>query len=349
MYTVRTRDWEVESDETVVLYPTFGYLDKDRRTWNIRIRGSVHELGTNGLRRKILLRLLRRLMKAKRSDLDTEIFKRRIQGFLVTGERGQRIAVRVGSRIHVLRRRSRRNGHFGGTLHVPVDEVDSLESSGQLRDGWLQFDVITRHRDNRSFPGRAQLIGPTGVSVISDIDDTIKHTNVRSRKALLANTFLREFQSVPGMAELYRNWGRQQAMFHYVSSSPWQLYDCLAELCRTEGFPAGTFHLRSVRLRDPTVLRLFVTRRLGKRRMIRSILKAFPDRRFVLVGDSGEKDPEIYGAIARKHPNQVARILVRNVTEASAHQPRYQKAFRQLPSRMWDIFRNPAEIPDLPV
>ena len=47
--------------------------------------------------------------------------------------------------------------------------------------------------------------------------------------------------------------------------------------------------------------------------VIERILADFPRRRFLLVGDSGEQDPEIYGAIARKHPEQVERIFIRNV------------------------------------
>ena len=91
---------------------------------------------------------------------------------------------------------------------------------------------------------------------------------------------------------MYRDWADRGAMFHYVSASPWQLYHCLSELVHESGFPPGTFHLRAVRLRDPSILRLFLARRRAKRKVIRSILRMFPDRRFVLVGDSGEKDPE---------------------------------------------------------
>jgi phosphatidate phosphatase APP1 len=344
MLSDRNRDTEIDANETVVLYPTFAHLDEEMRTWHVRIRGSVHEPAPDTLRRKILLRLLRRAMKVKKADLDTEIFRRRIHGFLVASERGKRIRIRVGSRTHILKKKTRRNGHFSGMLHMSVDEVEAMRESGQMTDGWLPFHVVTDHHDDRAFSGCSQLIDPRGISVISDIDDTIKHSEVTERQSLLTNTFLKEFESVPGMVGLYQRWAEQEAAFHYVSSSPWQLYDCLAELCELEGFPAGTFHLRAVRLRDPTVLRLFVTRRLGKRRMIRSILKAFPGRQFFLVGDSGEKDPEIYGSVARKCPNQVVGILIRNVTDAPAHEMRYEKAFRRLPDDLWSIFNDPAEI-----
>ena len=190
--------------------------------------------------------------------------------------------------------------------------------------------------------------------MISDIDDTIKHSNVGRRADLLANTFLRDHQSIPGMSELFQLWQQQAAVFHYVSSTPWQLYDCLQELCSEHGFPDGTFHLRTLRLRDPTVLQLFIARRWGKRLAIGRILRLFPQRRFVLLGDSGEKDPEIYGAMARKFPDRIERVLIRSVSHRELDHARLVKAFRGIPPDRWCVFDDPSQIVgagrlDLPV
>ena len=93
------------------------------------------------------------------------------------------------------------------------------------------------------------LIPPTGLSIISDIDDTVKLSDVLNKRELLRNTFLREFVPVEGMAELYRHWGEEhEAVFHYVSASPWQLQPELEGFLRNSGFPPATFHLKSVRL-----------------------------------------------------------------------------------------------------
>jgi len=64
-------------------------------------------------------------------------------------------------------------------------------------------------------------------------------------------------------------------------------------------------------------------------------------------GDSGERDPEIYGALAREHPQQVAKILIRDVTEEGPEADRFKIAFRELPLTLWKIFREPSEIADL--
>ena len=184
-----------------------------------------------------------------------------------------------------------------------------------------------------------------GVSVISDIDDTIKITEVRNRTATLRNTFLREFQPVPGMADVYRSIARSnQATFHYVSASPWQLYEPLAEFVRAKSFPAGTFELKQFRWKDRSALDLFASPEKFKPGVIEPLLKQFPKRKFILIGDSGERDPEIYGVLARKFPNQIIHIYVRDVTNEPRDSLRYRKAFRDVPDSKWQSFRDPGEI-----
>jgi len=81
--------------------------------------------------------------------------------------------------------------------------------------------------------------------------------------------------------------------------------------------------------------------------VIEPLMKKFPNRRFVFVGDFGERDPEIYGALAREHPQQVAKILIRDVTEEGPEADRFKTAFRELPLSLWKMFREPSEIADL--
>jgi phosphatidate phosphatase APP1 len=233
-----------------------------------------------------------------------------------------------------------------GTIRLTAEQVMALERRGHLADGWLNLDVVLPGGERTDFRGHVRLMDNTGVSVISDIDDTIKVTEVYSRRSLLANTFLREFRAIEGMAELYRQWAQQGAAFHYVSSSPWQLYDSLAELVEFAGFPAGTFHLRSFRLRDHMLRRLVLIRRRGKLKTIGSLLRTFPNRRFLLVGDSGERDPEGYGALARKFPGQVAAIFIRDLPQRPMDFERCRRAFHGLPAERWTLFNSPAELPE---
>src|SRR5690606_10235236 len=110
------------------------------------------------------------------------------------------------------------------------------------------------------------------------------------------------------------------------------------------GFPSGSFHLRALQWRNPNLLRLFVARRTAKRRVIRSIIEAFPERRFVLVGDSGEKDPEIYGSIARQCPPPIQRLTIRLVQGRPLATERLRRAFRELDESVYRLFSSPDEL-----
>ncbi len=72
---------------------------------------------------------------------------------------------------------------------------------------------------------------------------------------------------------------------------------------------------------------------------IQSLMTCCAGRRVILIGDSGEHDPEIYAEIARQYPQQVIRILIRDVTEEGELATRYQKTFKGLPKSLWTVFQ----------
>jgi hypothetical protein len=334
---------EIKDDEVVVFYPTYAYQVDDGRAWSVQIHGAIFEPEEDSLRRRATLGLLRRALGLERGETETELFKTRARAFLVDNERGKRITVRLGDKVYEAGT-SAANGHFGAVLTLPDAEVRRLSSADPERSNWLSFQAVTRPDDRRTFAGRVQLIGARGLSVISDVDDTIKISMVTDRRALVRNTFLRPFKPVEGMAALYRKWAEAGAAFHYVSASPWQLYGPLSQFLGAQGFPPGSFHLKLVRLKDASALELFSSQERYKTKAIERILGHFPDRRFVLVGDCGEQDPEIYGALARKHPDQVVRILIRSVDGSTREHPRYQAAFESIPDDGWQVFGDAEEL-----
>jgi phosphatidate phosphatase APP1 len=87
-------------------------------------------------------------------------------------------------------------------------------------------------------------------------------------------------------------------------------------------------HLRFFRVRDDSVFNLLKSSEETKPPVINELLSAYPRRTFILIGDSGEKDPEIYGRIARENKGRVQHIYIRDVTGDKADSARYQKAFR---------------------
>ena len=337
---------QIKADEVVVFYPTYAHQVDNGRAWSVEIHGSIFEPEEGSLTREATLGLLRRSLGLTRGQGDTELFKKRARAFLVDNERGKRITVRLGGEVYEAGT-SEANGHFRATLKLPAAEVQRLLSASPAGNDWLAFQAVTRPGDRRRFAGRAQLIAPKGLSVISDVDDTIKISMVTDRGALLRNTFLRPFEPVEGMSAVYRRWAAAGATFHYVSASPWQLYGPLSELLRAQDFPPGSFHLKLFRLKDASALQLFASQEGYKSKVIEVILADFPDRRFILVGDSGEQDPEIYGALGRRHPGQIVRILIRSVDGSGKEHPRFQAAFEGIPGDRWRVFRDPDELGDV--
>jgi hypothetical protein len=336
----------IQPHHDVVFYPTYGHLRRGGREWSIDVRGVVFAPGKLTLRRRLVLRALRKFMRVQPHAFESEIFRQRIEGFLAVGERGCRVWLRIGDRTYPLRRRSNGGGMFGSELRLSIDHIERLREAGEVHGHWLRF-WLQLEDDDRQIEGRAYLLGDDGVSVISDIDDTIKYTAVHCRRTLLTKTFLHEFEPIDGMPSLFRSWAEQGASFHYVSSSPWQLYGPLRNFCRQEDFPEGTFHLRPFRFRDQMLARLFLVRRRGKGAVIHGMLKRFAERRFILVGDSGERDPEIYAGIARRFPDRVEAIYIRNLPQRPLDRRRFAKAFRRVRPDLCQIFHTADELPRL--
>jgi phosphatidate phosphatase APP1 len=116
------------------------------------------------------------------------------------------------------------------------------------------------------------------------------------------------------------------------------------EFTQTEHFPWATFSLKMIRFKDKTIMDVFKKGTATKPKHIEPILKRYPGRKFILVGDNGEQDPEVYAKLMRKYPEQIIKILIRNVTQASASDSRFQTTFQGLKKEKWQLFDNPGEI-----
>jgi hypothetical protein len=329
---------EIKSDEEVLFFPTAARLSDDGRSWVVPIHGWVFEPEEDS---RLRASLLDRLMRTLARDVDRggkATARRRLRWFLVDNERGKRIGIRVGRREFILPA-SGKDGHFHGEIRISAESAAALTT-----DGRLAFAAITRNDDPRRFDGYVQLVSRQGVSVVSDIDDTIKVSEVTDRRKLIANTFFRPFQAVDGMADLYRRWAEEGHQFHFVSSSPWQLYVPLSSFMRDAGFPPAAFHLKQLRLKDTSVLEIAADPLATKPPLLEAILSAYPQRRFLFVGDSGEKDPEVYGIVARRHADQVLGIYIRDVTGEPRDASRYEQAFRDVPAEKWKLFTDGSEL-----
>ncbi len=350
---------ELKSDETILFYPTLA-APATNGGWDVRIHGCVFELEKRGIT-LAALRVALRLDGIKMNDDELALFKERGRLFLADNERNHRVVVRIAGQAFDLGE-SAPNGHFGKEIHLDASVLTNCSSPGlrppspllpKERRGqgeeWsvLEFSAVLKPEDTRKFAGIALVLPATGVSVISDIDDTIKISDVLNHDALVRRTLLQPFEAVPGMAEVYRTWATNGAEFHYVTASPWQLHLPLLEFTRTNNFPQGSWHMKQWRLKDRTYRSIFENPEKYKEETIAPLLRQFPQRRFVLVGDSGERDPEAYAALAREFPQQVAAIFIRNVTGQGADAERYKTNFAGLPDKLWRVFKEPSEITPL--
>lgn len=363
----------LKDDESVLAIP--GILKvNERGPMQAQVQIWVHE----DERRPGIRGLFARYLGIDTDTLDEarlQIYQKRTGLFLKDSERGKRLSVHVPGGSQVPLPASDRDGRSSAFIELPRSVWNG--SAGPLR-------YAVQGCRGSTCSSLLWPVTPQGLSIVSDIDDTIKISGVGDTKRLLRNTFVEDFKPVPGMADWYRqlherSGGRvrkavadadaasgasagarrrtdagqdrpvgsassvrprlRTTCFHYLSSSPLQLLPVLEAFLHEQGFPAGTMHLR-----ESTGWRSLLpgkgdseAHKLGQ---LRQLLGNFPQRHFILVGDSGEADPEIYAEVAREHPRQVRAIFIRDVTDEPATAERYQRTFVGVPEGRWHIIRD---------
>jgi len=329
---------DIKSDEHVVFFPTTAWFNAFKQQWHVPVHGWIYEPEDSTVRKALFASALENKFDLSADAATDANFTERLNLLIADNERGKQIVISVAGRQFVLAPSSA-NGHFEGLLIIPEPDVDK-----HIDGDRIVYAAVTGPEESRSFAGEVQFVKPVGLSVISDIDDTVKISNVTNRKSLLDHTFLLDFRAVPGMAELYGQWSAQGVSFHFVSSSPWQLYAPLREFLDASGFPFAAFNLKVVRFRDETLFDLFKKGTETKPAIIEGILQTYPERKFVLVGDSGEQDPEVYAALMHKYPGQVLKAYIRNVTDETAGNERFSTVFDGICTESWLLFDDPRSL-----
>lgn len=167
----------------------------------------------------------------------------------------------------------------------------------------------------------AQVLAPPATArfgVISDIDDTIVWTNVANKLRMflmLARSNAHTRKPFKGVAAFYRALrsgasGSEENPIFYVSSSPWNLYTPLVDFLSLQGIPNGPLLLKDFGDHTLFSAREHHTHKLSS---IEQILHDFPHLQFILIGDSGEQDPEIYSQVVKMHPRRIRVIYIRSV------------------------------------
>mgnify|MGYP001573251107 CR=1 FL=1 len=207
---------------------------------------------------------------------------------------------------------------------------ENLKNLKALTDeeGWLPFELSyndanckQKIQQGNRFPG--ELLIPSSkaqYAIASDIDDTILHTGVVSIlkwKVIYNSIFKHANNRIPleGSADFYHKLhrgvsGKNANPIFYVSHSPWNLYRYLELFLRQNNFPKGPILLRSL---SNLLRKKPQNEKPQKQKEILNLLKTYPDLPFILIGDSGEHDPDIYMEIAEDYPDRILAIYLRSV------------------------------------
>lgn len=189
---------------------------------------------------------------------------------------------------------------------------------------WHPMDLRLEEPEPAQAQGQVYVPPPASrFVVISDIDDTVMHTGVANKLAMLWRLFVADAQSrvaFPGVAAFYRALhggasGTEGNPMLYVSRAPWGIYAVLDEFFRQHGIPVGpVLFLREwgISWRSP------LPRKAAdhKQELIRNMLELYADLPFLLIGDSGQHDPEVYREIVEAHPGRVLGVYIRNVSRS---------------------------------
>lgn len=227
---------------------------------------------------------------------------------------GVEVELSIGT--HTAREVTDSHGFANFTLAVP-----------KLKVGWHDVHAVTTPIDSgETASGSGRVVKPSLKApflVISDIDDTILLTGLTEGVKMVARTLLRDAEErtpIAGMSELYaglvrgtptRSGNRRPApTFFYVSTGSWSFYPLLRQFLEINEFPPGPMFLTDW---GPTERYLRRSGAEHKRAAIRRLLQAYPQMRFVLIGDSGQRDPITYADMAAEFAGRVELILIRQV------------------------------------
>lgn len=238
---------------------------------------------------------------------ELDVLKSRIAGFMIRKIPNLPIIIDLLSREGP--------GYYDTTL-ATTNNIGNI--SLRIRSEFLPTDIRITLDTPTDFPKvithrfPCNFIKPNGYGVISDIDDTIKHTGVTGdKRSMFRSVFLNDINTwlINDVSRWYKKLKELfQADFFYVSNSPVQTYPTLYQYVSNH-FPAGPLFLKQYTGNLlSSIMTSSANRKLGA---ITQILKDFPNKKFILIGDSGEQDFEAYLSTASQYQEQICGIYIR--------------------------------------
>ena len=212
--------------------------------------------------------------------------------------------------------------HNGHCLETVTDAEGyyrfEMEVDTSASDTEIEIEINLPAEANRSHGVISRVTCPRAdadFGVISDIDDTVLLTNATSLLEMMRLTLLQSSKSrvaFAGVVPFYRALHAGKNPFFYVSSSPWNLYEFLYDFMETKGIARRPLLLRDFGI-DRTKF-IAGPHKVHKLAQIKSVMDSLPHLKFILVGDSGQHDPEIYSQCVKDYPGRILAIYIRNVS-----------------------------------
>ncbi|GAB3241456.1 DUF2183 domain-containing protein [Kineosporia babensis] len=245
--------------------------------------------------------LLRVKLSSQRATAEEVAGGRWWRKFFTVGLSGVPVQVRVGSFSHEI------SSDRGGYVDVVVPS--------DLTPGWHELQVSVVGRPPAT--ARLRVVGPDErFGLVSDIDDTVMITALPRPLLAFWNTFVVKATNrrpVPGMAALYGRLRHQEpdGFVVYLSTGAWNVARALALFLEHHDYPRGPLLMTDW---GPTTDSWFRSGRDHKHRELRRLVADFPQLRWVLVGDDGQHDPQLYEELADEVPEALRMVLIRQLT-----------------------------------
>lgn len=241
-------------------------------------------------------------------------------------------------------------GYFNIAFKLSNRPTDAIQKEDQL---WQPItldllDPLPQHSGPIQVNSEVMVVSERAqFGVISDIDDTIMRTAATDLLKMIRIAYLgneRTRRPFPGVAEFYRalqqgqisvshsredqTGGDNKNPIFYVSSSAWNMYDLFEKFMNFNDIPQGSILLRDIELSPANLLSF--NHESHKIEQIAPILDSLPHLPFILIGDSGQKDPEIYRQLVNDYPNRISAIYIRDVTPHNASRQRQLEGIADL-------------------
>jgi len=256
------------------------------------------------------------LFESKKTDRSRKNFKAMLSRYVSNVLPEVRVKIRFKGIESIVE--TDQNGYFKTVFDLSEIEVDS---------GWQKasFEVIDKIVENQT-PIISEAVAyiqkeDSCFGIISDVDDTIlvSYANQMLRKLRLILT-KNAYTRLPfkGVAAFYQalvstTEKKSKNPIFYVSSSEWNLYDFLIDFCKVRHIPKGVFLLQNYKKNLKQLILTGGGNHEHKLFKIREILIFYPNINFILIGDSGQRDPVLYSQIVNEFPGRIKSIYIRDV------------------------------------